>query len=78
MESRTQKRGEFALYGALASHEQGHIEDVDDDGDLDIVMHFRTQETGIECGDTDAVLTGETYDGQKFVGSDYIIPIGCK
>ena len=41
----------------------GHIEDVDGDGDLDLLLHFLTQETGIACGDTEATLTGETLDG---------------
>jgi hypothetical protein len=49
-----------------------HEEDVDGDGDLDLLFHFRFSETGIQCGDTEATLTGTTYDGQAFSGTDHI------
>ncbi|KGK97722.1 hypothetical protein LI82_08045 [Methanococcoides methylutens] len=47
-------------------------EDVDKDGDLDLVFHFRTQETGVEAGDTEATLTGETFDGTNIEGTDSV------
>ncbi|MHA2101653.1 MAG: hypothetical protein ACW99A_23620 [Candidatus Kariarchaeaceae archaeon] len=68
----------FGPEGAEEAHGKGHIEDVDDDGDLDLVLHFRTQETGIECGDTEAVLTGETFGGQAIEGFDSINIVKCK
>ncbi|MFQ6114665.1 MAG: FlgD immunoglobulin-like domain containing protein [bacterium] len=49
-----------------------HEEDVDGDGDLDLVFHFRFGATGLQCGDGEAVLTGETFDGQKIEGRDAI------
>ena len=55
-----------------------NIEDADGDGDLDLILHFKTQETGIQCGDTSAFLTGETFDGQAVEGSDSIKTAGCK
>ena len=48
------------------------VEDVDRDGDLDLIMHFRTQETDIQPGDTEACLTGQTYDGMPIVGCDSV------
>jgi dipeptidyl aminopeptidase/acylaminoacyl peptidase len=69
---------EFGPYGATESHGRGHIEDVDGDGDDDLVLHFRTQDTGIQCGDTSASLTGETFGGQMIEGSDSINTVGCK
>jgi len=52
------------------------IEDVDDDGDLDMILHFRTQDTGILGTDTEVVLTGETIagetDARHFTGTDLI------
>jgi DNA-binding beta-propeller fold protein YncE len=69
---------EFGPDGATESHGRGHIEDVDGDGDGDLVLHFRTQDTGIQCGDTSASLTGETFGGQVIEGSDSINTVGCK
>ncbi len=67
----------FGPNGAMEAHGKGHIEDADDDGDLDMVLHFRTQQTGIACGDTEAALTGETVGGQQIEGSDTIQTLGC-
>lgn len=69
---------EFGPNGAFESHERGHIEDVDEDGDLDLMLHFSVRDTGIVCGDTSASLTGETFDGQPIAGSDSIKTVGCK
>ena len=49
-----------------------HEKDVDHDGDLDLLFHFARDETGIRCGDTEAVLTGQTYNGQSIIGTDAI------
>jgi hypothetical protein len=48
---------------------------VDGDGDLDMVLHFKTQETGIQAGDTEACLIGETVDGQAIEGCDAIVTV---
>ena len=60
------------------AHSSVHLEDVDGDDALDLVLHFRTQDTGIQCGDTAASLTGETFDGVLFEESDSIVTVGCK
>jgi hypothetical protein len=67
----------FGPNGALAAKGKGHIQDADGDGDDDLVLHFRTQETGLQCGDTQAVLTGVTFDGQSIEGVDVINTAGC-
>jgi hypothetical protein len=69
---------EFGPKGAMEAHGQGHIEDVNGDGHLDLVLHFNTQDTGIQCGQTSAALTGETFAGQLIQGSDSIQTVGCK
>jgi hypothetical protein len=67
----------FGPAGASLEHRLGHVEDVDSDGDLDLVLHFRTQETGIQCGDTVAPLTGQAFDGRPLRGADSIVTVGC-
>ncbi len=63
---------EFGPNGAVERHGQGHVEDVDGDEDIDLVLHFNIQETGIACGDTEASLTGETFAQQDIMGVDAI------
>ncbi len=59
-------------------HGKGHIRDVNHDREPDLVLHFKTQATGITCGETSASLTGETFDGEPIQGSDTIKTVGCK
>lgn len=68
----------FGPSGAMEAHGRGHIKDVNGDGVLDLLLHFRTQDTGILCGDRSASLTGEKFDGMAFTGSDTIETVGCK
>jgi hypothetical protein len=63
---------EFGPNGAAIIHQNAHLEDVDGDGDIDMVLHFRTQDTGIAHGDTEASLSGETFDGVDILGTDSI------
>ncbi len=53
-------------------HKRAHVKDVDGDGDLDLLLHFRTQDTGIAPGDTEACLIGQTYDGVPVEGCDSV------
>jgi hypothetical protein len=49
-----------------------HEEDVDKDGDLDLIFHFRLGDTGLTCDSTEGELIGETYDGLPITGTDSI------
>ena len=49
-----------------------HEEDVDGDGDIDLVLHFPAGDAAIACGDTEAWLWGETFDGVAFSASDIV------
>ena len=51
-----------------------HLQDVNFDGHLDLVSHYRIPETGVTCGDTEAALTGSTNTGIRFRGADSVGP----
>jgi hypothetical protein len=55
-------------------------EDVDGDGDLDLLFHFATQELALTVESTEATLTGQTFGGQPIEGVDSvnIVPNGPK
>jgi len=48
------------------------MEDVDSDGNLDMILHFRTEEVGLTEETSEATLTGQTSDGINFVGEDSV------
>jgi hypothetical protein len=62
----------FGPWQAGKSHKQAHVQDVDEDGDLDLLLHFRTQDTGIASGDIEACVVGETYEGVPIMGCDSV------
>lgn len=68
----------FGSGEATKFHNKSHIEDVDKDGDKDLVLHFNMQETGIKAGDTEACLTGKTIDGKNIKGCDAIVTVPSK
>ena len=67
----------FGPNAAMEAHGREHIEDVNRDGRPDLVLHFRTQETGIQCSDQTVLLTGETAAGELLQGSDTVTTVGC-
>ncbi len=52
--------------------------DVDRDGDRDVIFTFKMKQSGIECGDTEASLSGKTLIGESFQGTDSIVTLGCR
>lgn len=49
-----------------------HEEDVDLDGDLDLIFHFRLSSTSLTCASTQTILTGRTFVGLAITGSDRV------
>jgi hypothetical protein len=47
-------------------------DDVDGDGDIDLVFHFRLGDTTITCESTTGTLRGETFDAQAIRGTDAV------
>lgn len=63
---------------AIEAHGIAHIEDADGDGDLDVVLHFRSRDAAIPCGSTSAMLTATTSGGQAIQGTDTFTTVGCR
>ena len=62
----------FGPGGASMVHKNAHLEDVNGDGFIDMVLHFKTQDTGIAPDDTEAALTGQTLGGTDIYGTDSV------
>jgi hypothetical protein len=67
----------FGRTGSEATPVSVRFRDVDRDGRTDMVVRFETQDTGIMCGDTSAILTGQTANGLSISGSSSLTTVGC-
>ncbi|GAA4732758.1 hypothetical protein GCM10023328_10050 [Modestobacter marinus] len=54
------------------SHGRGHVEDANSDGRPDLVLHFNTQQTGIDRGDSRACVNGRLPGGDVFEACDVV------
>ena len=57
---------------AGASPVRWTMEDVDSDGDLDMLFHFKTQDLVLDEDSTEATLIGETNSGNPIKGTDTV------
>ena len=48
------------------------VEDVDSDGDLDVLFFFKTQELDLDSASIEATLTGKTFNEVNIVGTDTV------
>ncbi len=63
-----------AVFGPnKASPVRWAYEDVDLDGDIDLILFFKAQETGITEADTSATLDANLIDGRQITGVDSIL-----
>jgi len=67
----------FGINEATEPHGLSHVEDVDNDGDADLVLHFNMRKIGLACGDSTATLSGETFGGEPVTASDVVRTENC-
>jgi hypothetical protein len=68
----------FGKTGVEAAPINVALKDVDGDGNRDMVLRFQISDMGITCGDTSAILTGQTSKGLSITGSSPIKTVQCK
>ena len=61
--------------GQASPKHNGHLEDVNGDGLIDLVTHYVQKDTGIQIGHTQACLSGQTFGGQGIGGCDSIVTV---
>jgi len=54
------------------------LQDIDNDGDNDMVFGFRMEETGISCLDSSVKLVGELTSGAVIAGKDSVTRMDCE
>ena len=62
----------FGPGAATEAHGRGHIEKIKGDKLPDLVLHFRTRESGLAVGDTEACVSGTTFGGTPIFGCDTV------
>lgn len=68
----------FGATGEEAAAVRAAFDDVDDDGDTDLLVFFRNQDTGVDCETLFTYLTGLTLTGADIAGTDSVNVVGCK
>jgi hypothetical protein len=67
----------FGATGGEIGAVRAVFEDVDDDGDTDLVVFFHSTDTGIDCDTLFAYLSGATSIGVDIAGTDSVNIAGC-
>jgi len=67
----------FGATGTEVAAVRGVFEDVDDDGDIDLLVFFRGQDTGIDCETLFTYISGSTLTGESIAGTDSVAVVAC-
>ena len=62
----------------VAHSDARHVEDISGDGKDDLMLHFRFEETGLDCESKTAELFGQTVAGDEIEGVDNITMLNNK
>jgi len=68
----------FGATGTEATAVHWSLQDVDENGQVDVVLYFKIQDTGIQCGETEASVTGKTVNGVTLAGADSVRTVPCR
>ena len=67
----------FGATGEEAAPLRSVLDDVDADGDTDLLVFFRTQDTNIDCETLFTYISGVTMTGVSIAGTDSVAVVGC-
>ena len=67
----------FGATGEEATAVRTTRDDVDGDGDIDLLAFFRTTDTGIDCETLFTYISGMTTTGVSIAGTDLVTTVGC-
>ena len=67
----------FGATGDEAAVVRAVLDDVDNDGDTDLLVFFRTQDTAIDCETLFTYISGVTMSGESIAGTDSVAIVGC-
>jgi hypothetical protein len=67
----------FGVTGEEATAIRTALDDVDGDGDTDLLAFFRTTDAGIDCETLFTYISGVTTTGVSIAGTDSVATVGC-
>ena len=67
----------FGITGEEAAAVRAVLDDVDNDGDIDLVAFFHSPDTGIDCDTLFTYLSGTTLTGLDIAAIDSVNIVGC-
>lgn len=68
----------FGATGEEAAAVRAILDDIDGDGDTDLLVFFRNQEMSVDCETLFTYITGTTLTGTEIAGTDSVNIVGCR